>query len=165
MDCKTVQNYLYDDKDFFENCADQKMPFVFTLRVALHLFFCAECAAHKKIINRAHTIMQNDFMPKPDGLSDAVMAMLRKESKAIDIEQEHEAISLLGWVVAGIIILASVVSAYFGVGYLSLQQRQDLSFILPMGITVGGVITAYGAIFIGSHLRELHELTKKLGLR
>jgi hypothetical protein len=33
--------------------------------------------------------------------------------------------------------------------------------MLPVGITVGGVITAFGAIFIGSHITEL---SKWLGL-
>jgi hypothetical protein len=29
------------------------------------------------------------------------------------------------------------------------------SFLLPIGITVGAVVSAYGALFIGSHLKEL----------
>ena len=32
-----------------------------------------------------------------------------------------------------------------------------MSFLLPVGITIGVVLTTYGALFIGSHLKELSE--------
>jgi hypothetical protein len=32
-----------------------------------------------------------------------------------------------------------------------------MSFLLPVGITVGIVLTSYGALFIGGHLKELSE--------
>jgi hypothetical protein len=32
-----------------------------------------------------------------------------------------------------------------------------MSFLLPVGITFGIVLTSYGALFIGSHLEEFSE--------
>jgi hypothetical protein len=32
-----------------------------------------------------------------------------------------------------------------------------MSYLLPVGITIGIVLTSYGALFIGSHLKELSE--------
>jgi hypothetical protein len=29
------------------------------------------------------------------------------------------------------------------------------SFLLPIGITIGAIVSAYGALFSGSHLKEL----------
>jgi hypothetical protein len=31
------------------------------------------------------------------------------------------------------------------------------SFLLPIGITIGVIVTGYGALFIGSHRKELSD--------
>jgi hypothetical protein len=41
--------------------------------------------------------------------------------------------------------------------FIHIAQEQGLSFLLPLGITVGVVLTCYGALFIGSHLKELSK--------
>jgi hypothetical protein len=41
-------------------------------------------------------------------------------------------------------------------------HRQGSSFLIPVGITIGVVVTGYGALFIASHLKELSE---RFGLR
>jgi hypothetical protein len=39
--------------------------------------------------------------------------------------------------------------------FINIADTQGSSFLLPVGITIGAVVTGYGAFFIGSHLKEL----------
>jgi hypothetical protein len=39
--------------------------------------------------------------------------------------------------------------------FIKVADTQGSSFLLPVGITIGAVLTGYGALFIGSHLKEL----------
>ena len=66
-------------------------------------------------------------------------------------------LSTRGWVIAGLIILVSLVTAFFGLDFQKLALETGMSFLLPVGITIGIVLTSYGALFIGSHLKELSE--------
>jgi hypothetical protein len=66
-------------------------------------------------------------------------------------------LSTRGWVIAGFIILVSMATAFFGLDFQKLAQETGTSFLLPIGITIGIVLTTYGALFIGSHLQELSE--------
>jgi hypothetical protein len=70
--------------------------------------------------------------------------------------------SLRGWVIIGVIILVSLATSFFGRPFTTVAAAQGMAFLLPVGITVGIVITGYGALFIGSHLKELSE---RFGLR
>jgi hypothetical protein len=39
--------------------------------------------------------------------------------------------------------------------FVAIANSEGSSFLLPVGITIGIVLTCYGALFIGSHLKEL----------
>jgi len=104
----------------------------------------------------AKTIMKEDFFPPSPNLEDSIMAK-------IEAEQEESAyapvggLSTHGWVIAGVIILISLVTSFFGLDFQQLALKSGMSFMLPIGITIGIVLTTYGALFIGSHLKELSE--------
>ena len=108
----------------------------------------------------AKTIMKEDFFPPSPNLEDSIMAK-------IEAEQEEPAyapvggLSTHGWVIAGVIILISLVTSFFGLDFQQLALKSGMSFMLPIGITIGIVLTTYGALFIGSHLKDLSE---KFGL-
>jgi len=104
----------------------------------------------------AKTIMKEDFFPPSPELENSIMAK-------IEAEQEDEVyavaggLSTHGWVIAGVAILISLVTVFFGLDFKHLALESGMSFVLPMGITIGIVLTTYGALFIGSHLKELSE--------
>jgi len=104
----------------------------------------------------AKTIMKEDFFPPSPELENSIMAK-------IEAEQEDESyavaggLSTHGWVIAGVAILISLVTVFFGLDFKHLALESGMSFVLPMGITIGIVLTTYGALFIGSHLKELSE--------
>jgi len=108
----------------------------------------------------AKTIMKEDFFPSSPDLENSIMAK-------IDAERKDEAYAVVGglsthgWVIAGVVILISLVTVFFGLDFQQLALESGMSFVLPVGITIGIVLTTYGALFIGSHLKEL---SKRFGL-
>jgi len=70
-------------------------------------------------------------------------------------------LSTRGWVIAGIVILLSLISAFFGYDFHRVTKAAGISLLLPVGIIIGVFLTGYGALFIGSHLKEL---SKRFGL-
>jgi len=53
--------------------------------------------------------------------------------------------------------MVSLITAFFGLDFKNLASESGISFLLPMGITIGIILTTYGALFISSHLNELSE--------
>jgi len=104
----------------------------------------------------ANTIIKEDFLPPSPDLENSIIVK-------IDAEQEDETyavaggLSTFGWVIAGVVILISLVTVFFGLDFQHLALESGMSFVLPVGITIGIVLTTYGALFIGSHLKELSE--------
>lgn len=145
MKCTIVQTYLYEDDD---------ITLITKLRAALHTAFCPVCAAEKRKLKTARLIMRNYCMPPAPDISASVM-------RALGITPEEsadvETVSLRGWVIAGVFIVLSLTSAFFGVDFRAMAAVNGLSLLLPIGITMGCVITVYGAFFIGSHLDELDK--------
>jgi hypothetical protein len=116
------------------------------------------------------------FAAAPAGLEDRVMAALYAEEAqtAYAAQTEYttqttlvdqitdEVVSLRSWVITGIIVLVSLTSAFFGIDFIKVAAANGSAFLLPVGLTVGGVTTFYGALFIASHLEELSD---RFGLR
>lgn len=86
------------------------------------------------------------------------MERLAKEdgvSEGIEDIAAPAAFSLRGWAVIGFFLLLSLSTSFFGENFGEIAAAEGLSFLLPVGITVGMAVTCYGALFIGSHLKEL----------
>jgi hypothetical protein len=60
-------------------------------------------------------------------------------------------------VITGLIVLISLASAFLGLDFDKVARAGGSSVLLPLGLTIGVVVTGYGALFIGSHLKELSE--------
>jgi anti-sigma factor RsiW len=154
MNCNKVLDALY--------YSDGHILFVKRLLIAFHIRHCPKCAAHADALQKAADCMREDFFPPAAvGTADSVMAFIRDEDAFAEPVHEQEALSLRVWVAAGLAILISLASAYLGIDYLTPADTRTINFMLPIGITVGAVITAFGAIFIGGHIKEL---SKRLGM-
>jgi hypothetical protein len=150
------------------------------LRAAAHILFCARCAISARQLELAEDSLREDCFPPKPALEDSIMRMIQSAEfdpvefdPAVDdlIEPAHPLFglfdipgefSLRGWVIIGVIILVSLASSFFGGTFTTVAAAQGMAFLLPVGITVGMVITGSGALFIGSHLKELSE---RFGLR
>jgi hypothetical protein len=140
------------------------LPLLLQVQVRLHCFFCPQCAQEIERFELAQDILRNDFTPPSPDFADAVMAELFAEGAFNAGESpetagfgEDAGISFRSWIAAGLILFFSLVSAFFGIDFIKIAAAEGSSYLLPLGITIGAVITCYGAIFIGSHLKELSQ--------
>jgi hypothetical protein len=131
----------------------------FQAKMAAHLFFCPSCAKEARKVEIAEASM-TDF-PQSPRFEDCIMAQIA--DMPLENAQEPEAdISFRSWVITGIIILVSLSTSFFGMDFERIAHNQGPSFLIPVGITIGVVLTCYGTLFIGSHLKEL---SRRFGLR
>jgi hypothetical protein len=164
MRCDELLDRVYDE------FSGAPLPLLLRLRIRLHCLFCPQCAQELERFQLVRDILRNDFLPPAAGFADAVMARLEAENPALfdaagepdGAYDEAEGVSLRFWVVAGFILLFSLSSSFFGMDFIKVAVREGSSYLVPLGITVGAILSCYGAIFIGSHIKELSE---KFGLR
>lgn len=142
MDCSKVLDRVYED---------EKMPLFMRIRIGLHLIACDACARKVERYGECREILLGGFMPSAPGLEGKVMAMIEAEESDASQAAESEVaggFSTKGWVIVGLAMLVSLATAFFITGK---------TYIIPIGITVGIVLTIYSLLFIGSHLKELSE--------
>ena len=149
MDCDTVMDTVYESEK------DLSLPTVTQIRLRLHLLFCPNCAAELRNLRRLDEIMSSDFLPPSPGLENSIMDKLYEDSYEEEEIDAPAGFSFRGWVIIGFFVLLSLSSSFFGVNFTEIAQTEGLSFLLPVGLTIGMVLTCYGALFIGSHLKEL----------
>jgi hypothetical protein len=139
---------------------EMSMPLFCQVQVWIHTFFCQDCAQKIERFEAARFIMCEDFFPPSPNLEESIMTKVSAEKELVEAEPSFTSpgrLSTRGWVITGLIILVSLVTVFFGLDFQNLASESGMSIMLPMGITIGIVLTTYGAFFIGSHLKELSE--------
>jgi len=171
MKCSEILDcvYEYSGNDFEPG---ESMPLLSQIQVWLHVFFCQDCAEKIERLERTMDIMKGEFFPvlqKPSGfnswadMEDSIMAKVAAEEETeADFSYANPGnLSVRGWVIAGVLIFISFVTAFFGFDFQNVARESGNSFLVPVGITIGIVVTTYGALFIGGNLKEL---SKRFGL-
>jgi len=159
FDCSRIKNLIYEYSGSSQY-SEGSMPLIDQIQVGLHTFFCQNCARETALYENARNILREDFFIQSPELEDSIMVKIAAEEELSDTQECYAApggISTRGWVIAGLIIMISLVTAFFGIDFKNLASESGMSFLLPIGITIGVVVTTYGALFIGSHLKELSE--------
>ena len=147
MDCHTVMDAVYEAEK------DSPLPILTQLRIDLHLLGCPGCAEKLSNLRRLEEVMKADFLPPSPDFGERLMERLDEEA-AMETDAPT-GFSFRGWVIIGFFVLISLSSAFFGVEFAKIANEEGLSFLLPVGLTVGIILTCYGALFIGSHIKEL----------
>jgi hypothetical protein len=162
MSCNDLLDKVY------EYSGAPSLPLPLRLQVKLHCLVCPQCAQELERFRLVQDVLRNDFFPPAADFAGAVMARLYAESPDLenladtgDIFGENS-VSIRDWVIIGLVLLFSLASSFFGMDFVTIAAREGPSYLLPLGITIGAVLSCYGAIFIGSHLKELSE---RFGLR
>jgi hypothetical protein len=132
------------------------MPLWFRIKIALHILACGRCAAEITRFKTAQGLLNGDFFPPAPGLEGIIMEKIYQEAPETFSERAGE-ISLRSWVITGIIVVFSLSTSFLGINFGKIADRGGSSFLLPMGLTIGTIVSVYGALFIGSHLKELSE--------
>jgi hypothetical protein len=154
MTCGEAMNKVY------EALGERELPFPLRIRLTVHLYRCGRCAEeYRKLKTLTQTLAGNEFFPAaPSGNSDNIMEKIeRLEETKSSTERSVVPLSLRGWVIIGLIMLISLSSLVFGMDFMNIVSTQGRSFLLPVSLTIGCVVTGYGALFIGSHLKELSD--------
>ena len=159
LDCETVVDTAYGSE------RDESLSVLTHIQIGLHLFFCSSCAEELKKLRYLDEVMKCDFLPVSPNFDEKIMKCLEESNTEVYTgENIHApaAFSLRGWVIIGFFVLFSLSSSFFGMNFIEIADKQGSSFLLPVGITIGIVLSCYGALFIGSHLKEL---SSRFGLR
>ena len=154
MSCSEVMDEIFES-------SDDAIPLLQRLRIGFHLFFCARCTEELRRLEVLRDISQSDFFPPAPAVDEKVMEQLSAEFFQADagdlIPDTPGGISFRSWVIIGFIILVSLATSFFGIDFIEAAYNQDASYLIPLGITVGTVLTGYGVFFVASHLKELSE--------
>jgi len=149
LDCKTVLDLIYEADD------DVSLSLINQLQIKAHLFFCPACSAELKKVRHLKEIMKDEFFPCPPQFEESFMEHLYGETGIEENPDAPTGFSFRSWVLTGFFVLLSLSSSFFGMNFSRIAASEGLSFLLPVGLTIGMVVTCYGALFIGSHLKEL----------
>jgi hypothetical protein len=148
----------------YEYSGETSLPLPLRLQLWLHCLVCPQCAQELERFRLAQDILRNDFLPPGVDFADAIMTQLEGlpqleagSEPEEGVYGETSGVSLRRWVITGLILLFSLSSAFFGMDFVKVAAREGSSYLLPLGITIGAVLSCYGAIFIGSHVKELSE--------
>jgi len=157
MNCSKILDMVYQYSGN-EQGSEDAMPFFSQIQVWLHAFFCPDCAAEIERLESARNIMRTDFFPASPCLEEIIMAKVSAEEEQTETASAVSGVlSTRGWVIAGLIIFVSLATAFFGLDFQKIAHETGISFLLPVGITIGIVLSAYSVFFIGSHLKEFSE--------
>ncbi|MDR1219941.1 MAG: peptidoglycan-binding protein [Treponema sp.] len=143
----------------------EETSFFSYIKNSAHLIMCPACSKEARALKLAETTMKDFFPPFP--LAPDFEESLMERIDALPDMPAYEAghlteVPLRGWVIIGVFMLFSLTTLFFGIDFEKVASSQGQAFLLPVGIIIGGVVTGYGALFIGSHLKELSE---RFGLR
>jgi len=167
MTCDEVMDEIMDE--VFEPSGKEELSLLQRLRVGLHLFVCPRCNEEARKLAMLKEIGQSDFFPSAlsssiEEIEEKVMAQIagqagegfpQDEVMGGLIPEVPGGLSFRSWVIIGCIILVSLSTSFFGIDFIEAAFNRDSSFLIPLGITVGTVVTGYGAFFIAGHLKEL----------
>jgi hypothetical protein len=157
MNHDTLIRTIYEDED---------LTFFTRLGIALHLLGCGKCAREVVRYEQARDIMRTEFFgDAPIGVAEAVMARIvgneAVQLRGYAADLPPEVVSIRNWIASGVILIAALVTSFFGLDFGALTKETGIGFPIPLAIVIGVAITAYIAMFIVNHLQEL---TKKFGL-
>ncbi|MDR2553629.1 MAG: peptidoglycan-binding protein [Treponema sp.] len=156
MNCKNAADRIYE----IDDPALKEPGILRRFSLALHILFCSRCAVRLEHYEEARFLLGTSFFPPSPDFESALMSRICSEEEAGQIFDTPGGFSTKGWVIVGLIVLLSLSSLFFGKDFASVALDQGSSFLLPLGITIGIFLTGYGALFIGSHLKELSERFK-----
>jgi hypothetical protein len=136
---------------------DTTLSLFMRLQFYIHTFFCDHCRFVIHQYEDSAELMRNNFFYDTPDMSDNIMyQILNNESISKDTEI-HEWISFKKWIIAGCIIVVSLVSAFFGFNFNEVASSTDSSYMLSIGLVIGLIVSIYGLLFIGTQMKQLRH--------
>lgn len=140
-------------------CTDDEvsLSFITRLQFFFHSFFCDYCRSVIEQYEDSRELMKNDFFYDIPDMSDEIMNQVLREETVLEDAEIHEWISFKKWIIAGCIILVSLVSAFFGFNFNTVAASGDSSYMLSIGLVIGLIVSIYGLLFIGTQMKQLRH--------
>ena len=147
-------------EEIFDAAGEESLHLWDQLRISLHLFFCPRCAEEAQKLELLREVMKTDFFPPCEGFSESIMAQISAEEENIpgiqgSFSSTPGGFSIRSWIITGCFLVLSLGTVFLGLDFIHVADDQGSSFMLPIGLTIGSILTGYTALFIGSHLKEL----------
>jgi len=145
MSCVKILDIVYEQQE--------DMSLFNRIKVGMHLLVCPDCAQEVERFEVCRDMLQDDFIflaPAEEAVNTVELA------EAMNAEVPG-GFSIRGWIIAGIVMLVSLATIFFGLEFNKVALIAGMAFTIPIGITIGIALTSYGALFIGSHLKDLSE--------
>jgi hypothetical protein len=125
-----------------------------------HLESCPTCARTVRLLQSVFTALSEEGLAEaPVGSTDLVMASVRISARAEDPE---ERLSMGKWLVAGVIMFASVFLVSFSDSHMWLRRVFGMSLEVPLSLILGAAMAIYASLFIGTHIDKVADF---FGLR
>ncbi len=122
-------------------------------RIKFHILFCKNCRQEiRKLTEELNSLTCKTPFYITRDISDDVMNIINNFRT---VQQKN--MSNFKWIAAGAIMLSSMFLVSFSNSMIWLKSTFGSSFIIPLSIVQGLVITGYAALFIGSHLDGLKK--------
>ncbi len=138
MKCEQVAEYV-------DRSIDSKgIPFLTWLRIGLHLLLCSHCRKETTRLQRLYAILPTLQIKNTPSICNDIMKEILKDN-SLEESGNQVPVSYLNWLVGGIILFLSLIG--------TLLTRGTLAIVLTLSI----ILTVYGALFIGSHLKKFSE--------
>jgi hypothetical protein len=146
-------------REFMDQVAEssgEHPPLGLRLKIGFHLLCCPRCAAEASRFEAARELLKAGAFPPAPDLESLIMARIEASLPEEGAEITGE-IPFRSWVITGVIVILSLSSAFIGMNANQIAPGDWTAFLLPLGLTVGLFVTGYGALFIGTHLKEFSE--------
>lgn len=119
-----------------------------------HLEGCGTCRAEVETVEAALAEFRNadeadEFGELGELLESRVMAVVRF------MPPPQRDFSIRDWIIAGSVIAASMLLIPVGEYFARFRETFGASYALPLSLVLGLSLTAYGALFIGTHMDEV----------
>jgi len=118
--------------------------------MARHLRGCERCERQVELVE-ASLVELREGGEEPAGsiLEERIMAAVRLTPTP------QRDFSVRDWIIAGAVIAASMILIPLGDYFVRFNEAFGASYALPLSLVLGVAITAYAALFVGSHMDEL----------
>jgi len=126
----------------------------------IHKATCAECKAAAKSMDHAIAAYREPYT-FPLGRIDPLLLDERIMNAVRLLPRPRHLVSTRDWVTAGVVIALSTVLVPLGDGFAFIKEFFGARYTLPLALVLGLSITAYGAMFIGTHIEELSLLLRR----
>ena len=157
-ECRKIIDDVYEyGRDWNSYPGKLKLRF---FRLHFHLFLCSSCSGEIEKLDFANDVLHRDFFPPAPSFEDAVMKQISEEKILYEanikpVQEVPGWFSFRTWIIVGFFILISLAVTFLSVDFVTAAFTNDSSFMALLGITTGMLLTGYGALFIGSHLKKL----------